>query len=411
MTNKTVQEQLDVIRRGTVEIISEGELAKKIERSLQTKIPLRIKAGFDPSAPDLHLGHTVLLRKMLHFQQLGHEIFFIVGDFTGCIGDPTGKTEKRRSLSEEEVQKNARTYKEQVFKILDPVKTRVVFNREWLGKLKSEEFMILASHVTFAQLLARADFKERVARKEDVGLNELLYPLLQAYDSVELKADVELGGTDQKFNLLMGRDLQEDFHQEPQAIVLMPLLEGLDGVQKMSKSLGNAIGIREEPKEMFGKIMSISDELMLRYYELLTEINVEKVKSEIKNGKNPKLAKEELAFLITKDFHGQTQAQKVREEFRNVFQKGEVPEGIPTLQAQPNQEGKVDLLKFLVDYQVISSMAEARRLLNQGSIRLNCSLKVKKAGQESIKIQDRYTTLRNGDILQIGSRKFVRIAV
>ncbi|MBI1975954.1 MAG: tyrosine--tRNA ligase [Candidatus Omnitrophica bacterium] len=399
MSDKRIKEQLDLIRRGTVEIISETELAKKIERSLQTEKPLVIKAGFDPSAPDLHLGHTVLLRKMLHFQQLGHEVFFIIGDFTGRIGDPTGKTEKRKPLGEEEIQKNTKTYKEQVFKILDPTKTKVVFNGKWLGKLRSEDFMILASRVTFAQLSARADFKERIARKEDVSLNELLYPLLQAYDSVELKADVELGGTDQKFNLLMGRDLQKDFHQEPQAIVLMPLLEGLDGVQKMSKSLGNSIGIQEEPKEMFGKIMSISDDLMLRYYELLTNVDVEKVKSEIKSGKNPKLIKEELAFSITKDFHGEAKANVAKAEFQKVFQQKGAPADIPVFTIQPNADGKVDILKFLLDTGLVSSMAEARRLLQQGSIKLN----------HSSKIQERFFILNEGDILQAGPRKFIKI--
>ncbi len=399
MTNKTVQEQLDIIRRGTVEIISEAELAKKIERSLQVKKPLVIKAGFDPTAPDLHLGHTVLLRKMRDFQCLGHEVFFIVGDFTGRIGDPTGKTEKRKPLSEEEIQKNVRTYKDQIFKVLDSEKTKLVFNSRWLGKLKSEDFVLLMSRVSVAQLLARADFRERYLDGRDVSLNEFLYPLLQAYDSVELKADVELGGTDQKFNLLMGRDLQRDFQQEPQVVILTPLLEGLDGVQKMSKSLDNAIGILEEPKEMFGKLMAISDELMLRYYDSLTEISVEKVKSEIKNGKNPKLAKEEFAFLITKDFHDEAKAKEAQLEFQKVFQQKGAPADVPLFAIHPGADGKVDVTKLLFDSGLASSMTEARRLLEQGSVKLN----------HSSKIQERFVHLNNNDILQVGPRKFIKI--
>lgn len=394
-----VKEQLKLIRRGTVEIISEEELAKKIEWSLQNKQPLIIKAGFDPTAPDLHLGHTVLLRKMRHFQRLGHEVFFIIGDFTGRIGDPTGKTEKRKPLSEKEIQENAKTYKEQVFKILDPDKTRIVFNNEWLGKLRSEDLVRLASRVSVAQLLARADFRERYVQGKDISMNEFLYPLLQAYDSVELKADVELGGTDQKFNLLMGRDLQKDFHQEPQAVILMPLLEGLDGIQKMSKSLGNAIGILEEPKEMFGKIMAVSDELMHRYYELLTEVDVVKVKSEIKNGKNPKLTKEELAFQITKDFHGEAKAKDAQSEFQKVFQQKRAPADIPLFTIHPDANGKVDITKLLFDSSLAVSMNEARRLLQQGSIKLN----------HSSRIQERFVSLNDSDILQVGPRKFLRI--
>lgn len=391
-----------------MEIISEAELARKIERFLQTKIPLKIKAGFDPSAPDLHLGHTILLRKLRDFHRLGHEINFLIGDFTALIGDPSGQNKTRPMLTPDEVDANTKTYLQQAEKVLGR-SSRVITrkNSQWLNLTLEQTLRNLTSKYTVAQLFARDDFSKRLKENRPITVTELLYPLMQGYDSVHLGADVELGGTDQKFNLLVGREMQRTSEEkpqknnDPQVVITMPLLEGTDGVNKMSKSLGNAIGIQEAPKEMFGKVMSISDELMLRYYELLTEEGVNKVKGAIQNGKNPKDAKEELAFLITKDFHGQDHAQKAREEFRKIFQKGGIPEEMPAFHVQPNQEGKVDLLKFMVDQQIISSMAEARRLLKAGSIRLN------RAG----KIQERYMILKDRDILQIGSRKFVRIAV
>ncbi len=412
MTDKIIEEQLDIIRRGTVEIISEAELVKKIERSLRTEKPLVIKAGFDPTAPDLHLGHCVLLRKLRHFQSFGHKIVFLVGDFTALIGDPSGQNKTRPIMTHEQIETNAKTYLQQVSKILnveDEKHFQVVRNSQWFGtgNIQNLHFTLeqtlieLASKYTIAQLLQRDDFAKRFKEDRPITISELFYPLMQGHDSVALRADVEIGGTDQKFNLLVGREFQKTSTppQEPQVVITMPLLEGTDGVNKMSKSLGNAIGIQEDPKEMFGKIMSISDDLMLRYYELLTEEDVNKIKAAIQSGKNPKEAKEELAFRITKDFHGQDRAQKALVEFRKIFQKGEIPEEMSVLHIQPDQEGKLDLLKFLVDQQVIPSMSEARRLLNQGSIRLN------RAG----KIQDRYVTLKDEDILQIGPRKFIRL--
>src|SRR5512136_829092 len=278
-----VSEQMAVIKRGAVEILLEKELQEKLDKSLKTSVPLKIKAGFDPTAPDLHLGHTVLLHKMRQFQQLGHEIYFLIGDFTGMIGDPTGKSETRKPLTRDDVLKNAETYKEQVFKILDPARTRVVFNSEWLGKLNASDMIGLASKYTVARMLEREDFSNRFANQLPISIHEFLYPLIQGYDSVALKADVELGGTDQKFNLLVGRELQREWGQTPQSVITMPLLEGLDGVNKMSKSLGNYIGINDPPDEIYGKIMSVSDELMIRYYELLSDMTLQEL-STLKEG-------------------------------------------------------------------------------------------------------------------------------
>lgn len=406
MTNKTVQEQLDVIRRGTVEIISEAELAKKIECSLQTKKPLVIKAGFDPSAPDLHLGHTILLRKLRDFHRLGHEINFLIGDFTALIGDPSGQKKTRPILTHEQIAANTATYLRQVEKILGEQDHRIQirYNSKWFSSMKLELALVeLASKYTVAQLIERDDFSKRYKENRPITMSEMFYPLMQGYDSVALRADVELGGTDQKFNLLVGREFQKTTTppQEPQVVITLPLLEGTDGVNKMSKSLGNAIGIQEDSNEMFGKLMAISDEVMLRYYELLTDVDVVKVKSEIKNGKNPKLAKEELAFSITKDFHSEAKAREALAEFQKVFQQKGAPADVPLFAIHPGADGKVDVIKLLFDSALASSMTEARRLLEQGSVKLN----------HSSRIQQRFVHLNENDILQVGPRKFVKILI
>jgi tyrosyl-tRNA synthetase len=327
-----VDEQLAYIKKGAAEIVKESELRAKLERSLKTGKPLRVKAGFDPTAPDLHLGHTVLLRKLKHFQDLGHTVIFLIGDFTGMIGDPTGRSATRPPLSREQIVENAETYKAQVFKILSPEKTVVDFNSRWFAKFSAEDFIRLAAKYTVSQMLEREDFHKRFQDEKPIAMHELLYPLAQGYDSVALEADVELGGTDQKFNLLVGRELQRAYGQESQVVLTTPLLEGLDGVNKMSKSLGNAVGIHEPPLEMYGKIMSISDEMMWRYYELLTDVRSEQIaamKEDAASGKaHPMALKKELARSIVADFHSAEAAAKAEEDWAKQFQKGEVPSGV-----------------------------------------------------------------------------------
>jgi tyrosyl-tRNA synthetase len=320
-----VDEQLTYIKKGSAEIIRESELRAKLEKSRASGKPLRIKAGFDPTAPDLHLGHTVLLRKLKHFQDLGHTVIFLIGDFTGMIGDPTGRSATRPPLTQEQIEQNAETYKTQVFKILDPQKTVVDFNRRWFSKFTADDFVRLAAKYTVSQMLEREDFHKRFAEEKPISMHELLYPLAQGYDSVALEADVELGGTDQKFNLLVGRELQRAYGQESQVVLTMPILEGLDGVQKMSKSLGNAIGIHEPALEMYGKIMSISDAMMWRYYELLTDVSVADIEK-MKREAHPMQAKKELARQIVADFHSAEAAIKAGENWGKQFQKKEVPE-------------------------------------------------------------------------------------
>jgi len=323
----SVDEQLTYIKKGSAEIVKESELRAKLEKSRASGKPLRVKAGFDPTAPDLHLGHTVLLRKLKHFQDLGHEVTFLIGDFTGMIGDPTGRSATRPPLSPEDIMRNAKTYMAQVYKILDSRTTKTRFNSEWFDKMKSADWIRLAAKITVSQMLEREDFHKRFQEEKPIAMHELLYPLAQGYDSVALQADVELGGTDQKFNLLMGRELQRHFGQESQVVLTMPILEGLDGVQKMSKSLGNAIGISEPPLEIYGKIMSISDEMMWRYYELLTDVqmaDIEKMKRE----SHPMEAKKGLAARIVTDFHSAEAATKAAEDWGKQFQKNEVPESL-----------------------------------------------------------------------------------
>jgi len=379
---------LEIISRGTVEVISPEELKEKLNR----RKPLRVKFGADPTAPDIHLGHTVALQKLKQFQDLGHKIVFIIGDFTARIGDPSERSEARKPLTTEEIRKNAKTYQKQVFKILDKGKTEVVFNSEWLDRMSSADILELSSHSTVAQMLARADFKERFNREIDISILEFIYPLLQAYDSIQVKADVEIGGTDQKFNLLMGRQLQRDFNQEPQVIITMPLLEGTDGVRKMSKSYGNYIGITESPQEIFGKIMSISDPLMVKYYELLTEENLEEVKR-----MPPRQAKAELAKKIVRKYYGETEAERAGEEFEKVFVKKELPEEIKEVRISQKKIWVVDLL---VKANLATSKNEAKRLISQGSVKIN---------QKRIKDSDMDLLIDKEYIIQVGKRKFRRI--
>lgn len=348
----SVADQMALIKRGAVEILVEKELEEKLEKSAKTGVPLKIKAGFDPTAPDLHLGHTVLLHKMRQFQQLGHEVIFLIGDFTGMIGDPTGKSETRKALSREDVLRNAETYKEQVFKILDPEKTRVAFNSEWLAKLDAGGMIGLAAKYTVARMLERDDFGKRFANQLPISIHEFLYPLIQGYDSVALQADVELGGTDQKFNLLVGRELQREWGQTPQTVITMPLLEGLDGVNKMSKSLGNYIGINEPADEIFGKIMSISDELMLRYYELLSDLSMAEIdgmRTGIRDGSvHPMEAKKQLGREVVARYHGAAAATDAEEHFVKRFRDNQTPDEMPELTLAATDE-KVALCRLLAE--------------------------------------------------------------
>jgi tyrosyl-tRNA synthetase len=399
----TIDEQLEFLRKGAVEIIREEDLRVKLARSANTGKPLRVKLGADPTAPDIHLGHTVVIRRLRAFQELGHTVIFLIGDFTGLIGDPSGKSATRPQLTREEISANAETYKKQVFKLLDPDRTEIRFNSEWMDKLGSDGFIRLASHVTVKQILERDDFQKRLAEERPVALHELLYPLTQAYDSVALKADVELGGTDQKFNLLLGRNLQREYGQEPQVALITPLLEGTDGVQKMSKSLGNYIGIDEAPQEMFGKLMSISDELMWRYYELLTDLTVSDIKwmrERAQYGEdNPRDFKVGLAKRIITDFHSEAEAEAAEEEFNRVFRRKEAPEEIETREVQP---GSWPLTRLLVRTELVSSMAEARRLIEQGGVRIS-GVRQTDAGV--------VLKLNSGDesVLQVGKRRFLRV--
>jgi tyrosyl-tRNA synthetase len=333
-----VDEQLDYLRKGAAEIIRETDLRERIEKSIASGKPMRVKAGFDPTAPDLHLGHTVLMRKLKHFQDMGHTVIFLIGDFTGLIGDPSGRSATRPPLTREQIDANAETYKAQVFKILDRDTTEVRFNSDWLGKLGFEGFIRLAAKFTVSQMLEREDFHSRFKDEKPIAMHELLYPIAQGYDSVALEADVELGGTDQKFNLLMGRQLQRDYNQPPQIVLTMPLLEGTDGVQKMSKSYGNFIGITEAPQQMFGKVMSISDDLMWRYYELLTDVTVREIdelkRDVAKGAAHPMKLKQELGLRIVRDFHGQDAAEHAAQEWSRMFQKDEAPEDLPLVKIQ-----------------------------------------------------------------------------
>ncbi len=402
-TGLSVDEQLAYLRKGTVDIIPENELRAKLEKSARTGKPLRVKLGLDPTAPDIHLGHTVVIRKLRTFQELGHTVIFLIGDFTGLIGDPSGKSVTRPQLTREEIEANAETYKTQMFKLLDPDKTEIRFNSEWMDKLGADGFIRLASHVTVKQILERDDFAKRIAEERPVALHELLYPLTQAYDSVALAADVELGGTDQKFNLLMGRNLQREYHQEAQICVIMPLLEGTDGVQKMSKSLGNYIGITEPPQEIFGKIMSISDELMWRYYELLTDLTIEEIQELQRAGDiNPRDLKVELAKRIVTDFHSQEAAAHAEEEFVRRFRNKEAPEVVEERFLPANQPHGWDLSHLLITVGLAESKAEAKRLIQQGGVYVD---------GERQEIVNSFTLWKPGmsALLKVGKRRFVRV--
>jgi tyrosyl-tRNA synthetase len=362
-----VEEQLVHIKKGSSEIVKEGELREKLDRSRKSGTPLRVKAGFDPTAPDLHLGHTVLLRKLKHFQDLGHTVIFLIGDFTGIIGDPTGRSATRPPLTPEELKRNAGTYMEQVYKILSREGTELRFNNEWFGQMDAADWIRLAAKTTVSKMLEREEFHTRFQEERPIGLHELLYPLAQGYDSVMLKADVELGGTDQKFNLLMGRELQRGYGQESQVVLTMPILEGLDGVQKMSKSYGNAVGIKEAPLEMYGKLMSVSDEMMWRYYELLTDVSmaeIERMKREV----HPMQAKKDLAARVVEDFHSAGSARKAAEDWAQQFQKGGIPEDVEQVEVA---ETSMRIDKLLARVGLADSVSDAVRKLKQRAIKIN----------------------------------------
>ena len=401
---KSVEEQIALIERGCVDLISREDLEKKLKKAVETNTPLTVKAGFDPTAPDLHLGHTVLIQKLRHFQQLGHEINFLIGDFTGLIGDPTGKSDTRPPLTREDVLRNAETYKEQVFKILDPEKTKVVFNSSWLGELSSYEMIRLASQLTVARMLERDDFKKRFESNRPISIHEFLYPLIQGYDSVALEADVELGGTDQLFNLLMGRDLQRSKGQEPQVVLTMPLLEGLDGVNKMSKSLGNYIGISESADDIFGKVLSVSDELMFRYYELLSDLSIDEInvlKQDMEQGRiHPKAVKVQLAKELVARFHSPEAAEAAEKNFEQVFAQHELPDDIP--EKEVTVEGdSIWLPKLLLEAELVKSTSDGRRMVKQNAVSV-----------DGDKVTDVNAELAaTGEVLlKVGKRRFCKVS-
>jgi tyrosyl-tRNA synthetase len=400
---KDVTQQLDLILRGAVEVIQQTELEAKLKRSLSEKRPLRVKAGFDPTAPDLHLGHTVLIHKLKHFQDLGHNVIFLIGDFTGMIGDPTGVSETRKALTKEQVQENAKTYQRQIFKILDPEKTTIEFNSRWMGSMTADGLIQLAAHYRVARMMERDDFHKRYHEQKPISVHEFLYPLVQGYDSVALKADVELGGTDQKFNLLVGRELQRDYGQESQVVITMPLLEGTDGVKKMSKSVGNYIALEDKPGEMFGKVMSISDQLMHRYYELLTTEDLGRVKT-----LHPMEAKQSLAELIVAQYHGVEVGRQARGDFQQKFQAKEFPDEpdahVVLHRDDISEKGvhggsSIRLAKLVAKTGLISSGSEARRLIIQGGVEVDG---VKETNPDQV-ISFETNQLRR---LKIGKKKF-----
>jgi len=413
---RSVDEQLAYLRKGAAEIIRESDLRERLEKSRQTDKPMRVKAGFDPTAPDLHLGHTVLMRKLKHFQDMGHTVIFLIGDFTGLIGDPTGRSATRPPLSREQIDRNAETYKAQVFKILDRNRTEVRFNSEWLSKLGYEGFVRLAAKFTVSQMLEREDFHKRFEEEKPIAMHELLYPIAQGYDSVALEADVELGGTDQKFNLLMGRELQRHYGEPPQIVLTMPLLEGTDGVQKMSKSYGNYIGITEAPQEIFGKVMSISDEMMWRYYELLTDVSmadIDGIRRAVASGEvHPMKLKQELGKRIVADFHSPREAEQAAQAWSRIFQKDEVPDDLPFVSvrleevAAPNaamseDHAQVKLDKLLARTGLATSVTDGLRKLKQNAVKVDGELKTELV--IAVKLGTAFT-LRAG-------KKMVRVSV
>jgi tyrosyl-tRNA synthetase len=396
-----VSDALTVLARGTDEILVEGDLRKKLE----TGRPLRVKAGFDPTAPDLHLGHTVLINKLRQFQQMGHEVLFLIGDFTGMIGDPTGKNATRKPLTREEVLENARTYEEQIFSMLSPERTLVVFNSSWMGEMRAADLVQLAARHTVARMLERDDFSKRFKSGQAIAIHEFLYPLIQGYDSVALKADVEIGGTDQKFNLLVGRQLQATYGQEPQVVMTLPILEGLDGVQKMSKSLGNYIGVSESPEEMFGKIMSISDDLMWRYFELLSDASLDDIarwKLSVNEGENPRDIKFQLGEELVARFHDGEAARRAKEAFIARFQKGAMPDDIQDLAVSAKDGEGILIANLLKEAGLVKSTSEAMRMVSQGAVRI-----------DGERIADKQLSIANGTthVYQVGKRRFARVTV
>ena len=397
---KSIDEQMRIIMKGVDDLIDEKELREKLIKSEKEGKPMIVKLGLDPSAPDIHLGHTVVLRKMKQLQDLGHQIVIIIGDFTVKIGDPTGKSKARKALTTEQVLANAKTYEEQIFKVLDKEKTIVRFNSEWLAKLNFEDVIKLAATITVARMLEREDFKKRYEGQMPISVHEFFYPLMQAYDSIALEADIELGGTDQRFNLLMGRSLQREFGMESQIVIMMPLIEGLDGKEKMSKSLGNYIGIDEEAGIMYQKSMEIPDELIIKYYNLVTDVHpdeVNKIESQLKEGSvNPRDIKMNLAREIVTLYHGEESAKEAEERFKSVFQKGQIPEDIQTIQIK---EDGFDLIEVLVSNEIVKSKSEVRRLASQGGVKVN--------GE---KVEDLSTIVKESElVVQIGKKKFVKI--
>lgn len=399
---KSLEEQLKIIKKGTLDIINEEELIKKLEKSIKENKPLKIKLGLDPSAPDIHLGHTVVLRKLKQLQDLGHEIIIIIGDFTGKIGDPTGKSRMRKFLSDEEVLQNAKTYEEQVFKILDKEKTTIKFNSEWLSKLTFGDVLKLTASTTVARMLEREDFKLRFENQRPIYLNEFFYPLMQAFDSTAIEADIEFGGTDQRFNLLSGRNLQKEIGEEPQIVIMMPLIEGLDGKNKMSKTLGNYIGIYESAKSKYQKVMEIPDELIVKYYTLLTDVDDEKIKEvedKLKNESvNPRDIKMDLAREIVSLYHTEEEVEQAEERFKMIFQMGQKPKDMDTVNVSKED---FDLISTVVDKGLVSSKSEFRRLLLQGGIKINDK-----------KITMEKDLPKEGEIVvQVGKKKFMKIIV
>ena len=398
-----IKEQMEVIKRGTVEIIPEDELIKKLEHSIKTKKPLRVKQGFDPTAPDIHLGHTVGLRKLKHFQDLGHKIILIIGDYTGMVGDPSGRSSTRPQLTREKLMKNAETYQRQFFKIIDRSKTEVHFNGEWFAKMSFHEVIHLASRFTLARMLEREDFSKRYSQQVSIGLHELFYPLMQAYDSVAIKADVEIGATEQKFNLLAGRQIQQEYGQQPQIALTLPVLVGIDGVQRMAKSTGNYIGIDEPPKEIFGKIMSIPDDLIHPYFELLTDLSLEElnqIRKDLDEEKvNPMILKKRLAVEMVSLYHSKKDALKAEEEFQRVFSKKELPEEIPVFKLDYDQP-KIWIVKLLTVTELCSSSGQARRLIQQGGVYLDD----KRVEDENLEIP-----VKGERLLKVGKRKFLKV--
>lgn len=400
MKMKSIDEQIRIIMKGVDDLIDEKELREKLIKSEKEGKPMIVKLGLDPSAPDIHLGHTVVLRKMKQLQDLGHQIVIIIGDFTGKIGDPTGKSKARKALTTEQVLENAKTYEEQIFKVLDKEKTIVRFNSEWLAKLNFEDVIKLAATITVARMLEREDFKKRYEGQMPISVHEFFYPLMQAYDSIALEADIELGGTDQRFNLLMGRSLQREFGMESQIVIMMPLIEGLDGKEKMSKSLGNYIGIDEEAGIMYQKSMEIPDELIIKYYNLVTDVHpdeVNKIETQLKDGSvNPRDIKMNLAREIVTLYHGEEAAKEAEERFKSVFQKGQIPEDIQTIQVKQEE---FDLIEVLVSNELVKSKSEVRRLASQGGVKVN--------GE---KVEDLSTVAKESElVVQIGKKKFVKI--